>query len=268
MAAFFISDPCSVRARELMDFRSIGMGLAFAFMWSSAFTSARMIVHDAPPLMALSVRFLVSGIIGILIARALGQTWRLAPAQWRAIVVFGICQNALYLGLNFVAMQTIEASFAAIIASTMPLLVALFGWVVLRDKLRPITVAGLILGFAGVTIIMGARLNGGVDVYGLILCVLGVMALTVATLAVRGASAGGGNLLMIVGMQMLVGSILLAVPAVTLETFDVNWSWTLAAAFCYTGLVQAGRADRRGACGHLSLSQSVFWRRGRRISAE
>ncbi|MFZ8942375.1 MAG: EamA/RhaT family transporter, partial [Gemmobacter sp.] len=35
-----------------MDIRAIGMGLAFAFMWSSAFTSARMIVADAAPLMA------------------------------------------------------------------------------------------------------------------------------------------------------------------------------------------------------------------------
>ncbi|MCU0912377.1 MAG: EamA/RhaT family transporter, partial [Rhodobacteraceae bacterium] len=32
-----------------MDIRAILMGLAFAFMWSSAFTSARIIVAAAPP---------------------------------------------------------------------------------------------------------------------------------------------------------------------------------------------------------------------------
>ena len=47
-----------------MDFRAIVMGLAFALMWSSAFTSARIIVADAPPLTALSLRFLISGLIG------------------------------------------------------------------------------------------------------------------------------------------------------------------------------------------------------------
>ncbi|MGR3290688.1 MAG: EamA/RhaT family transporter, partial [Paracoccaceae bacterium] len=52
-----------------MDLRAIGMGLAFALMWSSAFTSARIIVVDAPPLGALALRFFVSGIIGVLIAR-------------------------------------------------------------------------------------------------------------------------------------------------------------------------------------------------------
>ncbi|MCA3509516.1 MAG: EamA/RhaT family transporter, partial [Rhodobacter sp.] len=40
-----------------MDFRAIAMGLAFSAMWSSAFTSARMIVMDAPPLTALAIRF-------------------------------------------------------------------------------------------------------------------------------------------------------------------------------------------------------------------
>jgi drug/metabolite transporter (DMT)-like permease len=221
-----------------MDIRALFMGLAFALMWSSAFTSARIIVAAAPPMTALSLRFLISGIIGIAIAFALGQTWRLTPAQWRATVIFGVTQNALYLGLNFIAMQTIEASVAAIIASTMPLLVAFAGWVIFREKLRPLAIAGLAGGFAGVAIIMGARMGaGGVDLLGVVLCVLGVIALTVATLAVRGASAGGGNLLMIVGLQMLVGSVLLAGPALVFEEFTVQWSWQLLAAFSYTVLV-------------------------------
>ena len=219
-----------------MDLRAIGMGLAFALMWSSAFTSARMIVADAPPLTALSIRFLVSGLIGVAIALAMGQTWRLTRAQWRATAIFGLSQNALYLGLNFIAMQTIEASLAAIVASTMPLLVALLGWLIFGDKVRPLGIAGLLAGVVGVSVIMGSRLSGGVDVFGLVLCGLGVMALTFATLAVRGASTGG-NLMMIVGLQMLVGAAILSVAAVTLEHWTVHWSTRLVLAFGYTTLV-------------------------------
>ncbi|MCL4676512.1 MAG: DMT family transporter, partial [Pararhodobacter sp.] len=152
-----------------MDFKALLMGLAFAFMWSSAFTSARMIVVDAPPLFSLSVRFLISGLIGVGIALALGQTWRLTRAQWRATFIFGICQNAAYLGLNFIAMQWIEASVAAIIASTLPLIVALAGFVFLGDRLKPLAVAGLFAGFGGVILIMGARFSGGLDPLGVAL---------------------------------------------------------------------------------------------------
>ncbi|MEO9863356.1 MAG: DMT family transporter [Yoonia sp.] len=219
-----------------MDIRAILMGLAFAAMWSSAFTSARVIVEYAPPLTALAFRFLVSGTLGVLIAAALGQNMRLSRQQWTGVVVFGVCQNALYLGLNFVAMQTIAASLAAIIASTMPLLVALVGWLFLGQKIKALGIAGLIAGVIGVVVIMGARITDGVDLYGLILCLIGVVSLTIATLAVLGA-ASGGNVLMIVGLQMLVGSAILWVPALAFETFDVNWNWQLIVAFIYTTIV-------------------------------
>jgi drug/metabolite transporter (DMT)-like permease len=219
-----------------MDIKAIAMGLAFALMWSSAFTSARVIVEYAPPLSALALRFLISGLIGVGIAWALGQSARLTRRQWRGVVIFGVCQNALYLGLNFVAMQTIPASLAAIIASTMPLLVALSGWLVFGNTVRPLGILGLIAGVVGVVLIMGARLQGGVDVFGIVLCVIGVVSLTVATLAVVGASSGG-NVLMIVGLQMLVGSAMLWIPALTIEVWDVTWNWQLGVAFAYTTIV-------------------------------
>jgi drug/metabolite transporter (DMT)-like permease len=219
-----------------MDIRAILAGLAFAIMWSSAFTSARIIVADASPLFALSLRYLISGLLGVIIARALGQSWHLTPAQWKATILFGVCQNALYLGLNFVAMQTIEASLAAIIASTMPLLVAIAGVVFLGEKLKPLSILGLIAGIIGVGLIMGSRISGGIDLYGLALCGIGVLALTFATLSVRGATSGG-NFLMIVGLQMLVGCAALTIAAVLFETPRITPSWTLAAAFAYTTLV-------------------------------
>lgn len=219
-----------------MDIRAIGMGVAFAFMWASAFTSARVIVADAPPLTALSLRFAISGVIAVAIARAMGQSWRLTRAQAGATILFGVCQNGLYLGLNFVALRSIEASLAAIVASTMPLLVALGGFAVFGDRVRPLGAVGLVTGVIGVALIMGSRISGGVDMVGLGLCVLGVLSLTVATMAVRGASSGG-NVLMIVGLQMLVGSAALGAAAVTFETWEVNWTWPLGVAFAYTTLV-------------------------------
>ncbi len=216
-----------------MDLRAILMGLAFALMWSSAFTSARMIVADAPPLTALSIRFLISGAIGVAIALALGQSLRAVRGQWRLIVIFGICQNALYLGLNFVAMQWVEASLAAIIASTMPLLVALLGWIFLGQKVRPLGIAGLVAGMIGVAIIMGSRYSGGVSLAGILLCGIGALALAIATLTVRGASSGG-SVLMVVGLQMFVGAALLAVAAVLTEDWQVNWTPRLGLAFAYT----------------------------------
>ena len=219
-----------------MYIRAILAGLAFALIWSSAFTSARIIVADSPPILSLSLRFLISGLIGIALARFLGQTWRLTPGQWRATIVFGLCQNALYLGLNFVAMQTVEASLASIIASTMPLAVGLAGWVIFRERLSALGVLGLCAGAGGVALIMGARMQAGADFYGIALCFIAVASLTVATLMVRGASSGG-NLLMIVGLQMLVGAGFLVIPGLMFDQPEVTWSVKLVLAFSYTVLM-------------------------------
>lgn len=219
-----------------MDLRALFMGVAFAAMWSSAFATARIIVAGAPPLHALALRFLISGLLAIALARALGQTWRMERTQARAVILFGLCQNALYLGLNFIALQSTPAALASIIASTMPLLVAFLGWAVLGQRLKPLGVLGLALGLSGVALIMGTRLTAGADPLGIILCTGGALALAVATLTLRGASASG-NLLMVVGLQMLVGSAALLPVALGLESWRLAPSLPLAAAFAWQILV-------------------------------
>jgi probable blue pigment (indigoidine) exporter len=208
------------------------MGLAFALMWSSAFATAHIIVAEVPPFTTLTLRFAISGAIAVVVARLLGQGWRLSRAQMVAVVVFGICQNGLYLGLNFVALQWIPASVAAIIASTMPLIVAALGWAFRGERVARLGLAGLVAGFVGVIVIMGTRITGGVDPAGIALCVMAALALAVATLAVRGASTGG-NLLMIVGMQMLVGAVVLAPVALAFEVPPDRVSGAVMAAFVY-----------------------------------
>jgi drug/metabolite transporter (DMT)-like permease len=219
-----------------MDLRALLLGTAFAAMWSSAFATARVIVAHAPPLASLSLRFLISGLIAVIVARALGQTWRLQPQQARAVILFGLCQNALYLGLNFIAMQWVEASLAAIIAASMPLIAATLAWVVFRERVAPLGILGLVMGFAGVGLIMGTRLSGGADPLGVLLCLIGAAALAVATLTVRGASSGG-NLLMVVGLQMLVGSVTLGTISAMFETVSVTVTPAFLAAFAYQILV-------------------------------
>ncbi|MBL4915921.1 DMT family transporter [Szabonella alba] len=223
-----------------MDLRAILMGIGFVLMWSSAFATAKIIVADAPPLMSLAARFLVTGLIAVALARAMGQSWHLPGGfrgtQARAVLIFGLCQNALYLGLYFVAMQWIDGSLAAIIASSMPLIVAGLGWAFLGQRSSPLGLLGLVTGMAGVLLIMGTRLSGGADPLGVAICILGALALAIATLSVRGAS-GSGNLLMIVGLQMLVGAGALGLVSALTETPEITLSARWIIAFVYQCLI-------------------------------
>ncbi|WP_339691545.1 DMT family transporter [Celeribacter baekdonensis] len=219
-----------------MDIRAIVMGVAFVLMWSSAFTSARIIVADAPALGALSVRFLLSGVVGVALAKLLGQSWTFTRSQWKSIIVFGLCQNVAYLGLYFLAMRNVEASLAAVLASSMPLVVALLSTLILRETPKPMAIFGLVLGFIGVLIIMGTRLSTGSDLAGIVMCVVGTVALAVATLTLRSTNAGG-NVLMVVGVQSLIGSTVLAVLSPAIDTYELTMSAKLVWAMLYTTFV-------------------------------
>ena len=83
---------------------------------------------------------------------------------------------------------------------------------------------------------MGVRIRGGTDFVGITLCIIGVSSITVATLSMRGVSSGG-NLLMIVGLQMLVGAIILAFLGAVFEEWEVVWTPKLLLAFSYTVLM-------------------------------
>ena len=220
-----------------MDFRSILMGVSFSFIWSSAFTSAKILVTAASPLMVLSLRFFISGLLGIAIARMLGQKIQLNKGEWTVVVIIGISQNAIYLAFNFIAMQWIEASLAAIIASLLPLVVAAVCWIFLGEKTGFKGMLGLIVGFGGVLVIMLDKLSSSNASLGMTLCLIAVAALAGATLYVGRMMSLNKNVVMIVGLQMLVGSLTLFPFSLIFETWSIEWSTSFVLAFLYTTLV-------------------------------
>ncbi len=220
-----------------LDSLSLVMGIVFSIIWSSAFTSARILVSSAPPLMILSVRFMISGLLGMALARARGQKIQLDREEWYAVAIIGVCQNALYLGLNFLAMQWIGAGVAAILASLLPLIVAAVSWVFLGERTSLTGILGLTAGFAGVLVIMLDKVSESSRLLGLVFCLIGVFALAGATMLVSRISGKNRNLLMVVGMQMIVGSVTLFPFSLFLETWVIDWSWSLVIAFCYTTLM-------------------------------
>ncbi|MGB7180951.1 MAG: DMT family transporter [Burkholderiaceae bacterium] len=220
-----------------LSLQIILLGICFSALWSSAFTTARYIVIDAPPFLSLVLRFLIAGTIGVAVAFALGQRMAFSRRHWLAILVLGFFQNTIYLGFCFLAVQWVDVSIVVIIASMLPLLVAGAHWLFMGEPTSVPGVAGLLLGLAGVVLIMVTRLEGGADLSGIIVTFIGVLALAGATLLVGSSFAGNPNLLMIVGLQMLVGSLTTLPFSYLFETWSVNWTASLVMAFAWTTLM-------------------------------
>jgi drug/metabolite transporter (DMT)-like permease len=214
----------------------IVLGVFFALVWSSAFPSAKIAVEYAPPFLILSIRFLFSGCLAVLLAKAMGQSINFNRQDWALIIAFGIIQNSLYLGLIFLALTKIDASVSVIIASILPLTIALFSWIFFGVKMWYSRFYGLIIGFFGVLVIMAKRIQTESEIIGILLCFIALLATTSANLILSKINMQGRNMLMIVGLQMLVGCMVLLPISFFFEEWVVQWQISFVAAFLYISI--------------------------------
>ena len=206
-----------------MQIKHFLLGVVFALLWSSAFPSAKIAVEYAPPFFLLFLRFFLSGLLAIAIAKYLGQSISFKKKDWFSIVAFGVLQNCVYLGLIFLALTRIEANVSVIIASILPLTVALFSWLLFKSKISNVGIVGLLVGFSGVLVIMYQRTHAGSDYIGIFLCFIALLATTISTLILSKIDVKKDNVLMIVGLQMIVGCIPLLPISYFFEKWVIYW---------------------------------------------
>jgi drug/metabolite transporter (DMT)-like permease len=109
----------------------------------------------------------------ILVALLLGRTFPLGGRLHGLLFVGGVLNYALfYGGLNY-GILDISAGETAILNYTAPLWIALFGHAMLGHALGPLRIAGLLLGFLGVALVVADKLRpGGEPAWGAYIAVL------------------------------------------------------------------------------------------------
>jgi drug/metabolite transporter (DMT)-like permease len=213
------------------------MVLGFVLLWSSAFSAGKIAVADCPPLLFLAVRFLAAGALMMALAAVSGMSWTLTRRDIAVFAALGVANQALYLGIGYVALKTVSAGLAALIISANPIVTAVVAAAVLGERMTWRKLAGLVLGLAGVAFIVRSRLLLGTDqLSGIVLCVLALMSLVGGTILFKlFAPAQGlwiGN-----GVQSLAAGIAILPFALGFESFaDVVPSASLIAAFAYNVL--------------------------------
>ena len=216
-----------------MELKHILLGVGFAFIWASAFPSAKIAVEFWPPFLFLFFRFSLAGLFSIILGAYLGQSFKFDRRSLLLIVVFGLIQNGLYLGLIFLALTKIDANVSVIIASILPLTVAFFSWILFKNKMSLVGLCGLVVGLFGVLLIMLQRVERDYEVLGITLCLLGLLATTFSTLLITKVNINKNNILIVVGFQMLAGSLFLLPLSYFFEVWTVSFSMTFLFVFLY-----------------------------------
>ena len=187
----------------------------FCLLWSFAFVAGKIGVTYCPPLILLTARFSLAGILILGISAARGERWQMS---WRDIAVFaalGIANNALYLGLGYTGLKTVSAGLGGLIVSANPVFTAVLAALLLDETLTWRKVAGLLLGISGVGFIVWHRMSVGTDSLHGILFTLASLASIVAGTILFKVLAPKGSLWIGNGVQNLAGGLALLPVALT-----------------------------------------------------
>ena len=127
--------------------------LAVYLCWGMTYLAMRIAVRDIPPHLMSGARFLVAGLVLYLWTRGRGDPKPTAP-QWRSAAMVG---GFLLLGGNATvawAEQQVPSGLAAVLIAVAPIWMVAFEWA--RGGPRPgkRVIAGLILGLAGVALLV------------------------------------------------------------------------------------------------------------------
>jgi drug/metabolite transporter (DMT)-like permease len=139
------SSPAPSRSALILAFAAIYL------IWGSTYLAIRVAVASMPPFLMAGARFLIAGTVLLTFLRLRGAA-RPTVRQWRVNAVIGVFLLLGGNGLVVWAEQVIPSGITALLIGVSPLFIVLTEWA-WRDGTRPtlLTMAALLLGFAGVT---------------------------------------------------------------------------------------------------------------------
>jgi drug/metabolite transporter (DMT)-like permease len=221
------------------------MPWVFVLIWSTGFIVAKYAMPHSPPMGFLSYRFAFSVLcFGVWIAWA-GVAWPRGRMQWFHLAVTGLLMQAGYLGGVWAAVKAgIGAGTVALLVGLQPVLTAI--WITqsssvdrhgvrLHHKISTRQWSGLLLGLAGIALVVWRKLGAGeLTALNLGLAIVALLSMTIGTLYqkrhvapcdVRTAST----------VQMAAG-LAITLPLAFFETEPFTWHPQLIGAMAWSVL--------------------------------
>jgi drug/metabolite transporter (DMT)-like permease len=221
------------------DFENLAARAApaiFVVLWSTGFIATKYVLHNAEPLTYLAIRMaLVVTLMAVIVAIARPQ-WpgRVGIAH---SVAAGILVHGFYLGGTAIAIaHSIPAGLSALIPGLQPILTSTLANRWLGERVTPLQWSGLLLGLAGVVLILHDRPMTGDAGWGWLASGVSLVSITLGTLYQRRYCGEidwrAGNL-----VQYIAVTIFFAAGAWLFESREVHWTGEFVLSLIWLALV-------------------------------
>ncbi|WP_105035877.1 DMT family transporter [Cryobacterium aureum] len=157
----------------------VAVGIA-VLLWSTSFGISGEVLKTASPAVLSVGRFAI-GLI-VLVPLAARRPLFARTVRHPRTILLGLLGVAIYYSLTNIGLEFTTPGTAALSNAALPALTALLGLFILKERLAPRTIVGLVLATAGVVIVAGAGLT--LDI-GVLLCLIGLASYALYTELLR-----------------------------------------------------------------------------------
>jgi drug/metabolite transporter (DMT)-like permease len=218
--------------------RNLGGPALFVLLWSTGFVGAKYGLPYAGPFTFLSARLVTAAAVLAVLAAALRSAGLSSRTQYGRASIAGLLLHAGYLGGVFYGISLgVPAGVSAVVVSLQPVLTAVLAARVLQERPTRRQWLGLVLGLAGVALVVGPGIartdgNGSIPMVGLLACLLALASGTAGTVWQK---RHGDSIPMLWGtvVQYAAAAAVLVVIALGTEDLSVRWTGEFVAAFAW-----------------------------------
>src|ERR1700744_5511763 len=133
----------------------------FVVLWSTGFVATKYVLRDAEPLTYLAIRMAAVVVLMAVIVAVARPPWPDRSGVAHSIVA-GILVHGFYLGGTSIAIaHSVPAGLSALIPGLQPILTSTLANRWLGERVTPSQWTGLLLGLAGVVLILHGRPMSG-----------------------------------------------------------------------------------------------------------
>jgi len=209
------------------------MPAIFVLLWASGFIGAKYGLPAAPPSSFLLIRFALVIAILLPVSWLVGARWPARPIQWLHLAVAGVLVQAGYLGGVFHAIDRgMSAGLSALIVGLQPVLTALLASLILRERVRTVQWAGLVLGLGGAALVVAEKVSvAGLTWPAFLFSVLALVSMTLGTVYQK-RYCGAFDLRTGAVIQF-VAAALVMLPFALMESRPVRWTPSFIAAMAW-----------------------------------
>ncbi len=214
-------------------------------VWGSTYLGIRIVVEEADPLFSMGLRYVAAGVLlGVVLAARSGpRRLKVTARQLLGCAVLGMFLPLLGNGVVAVAeSRGLTSGYAALLIAVAPLAIVIFRTVE-GDRPRAATVGGVLVGFAGLALLVVVGREGeGIDVVPAALALLAGTFWAFGSFIQPRLWLPSDPFVIAVYEMAIGGALMLGAAAATGETFSLDWSlrtWTAWAYLVVFGAVVA-----------------------------